>query len=170
MEVDTCRERLAKYCAGVGLDLGFGGAKPIVPHAICIDRAEDDGRRARCDKPYPTHIVSEVDHLYRIFPYETLDFIFSSHVLEDFNNTKQVIENWLWPLKRGGHLVLFLPDQPTYAKYCADRDELPNQAHKHADFGLEFVKARLPYNCAVIHEQFPVEGNPYSFDLVVKKI
>jgi len=35
-ETSKCRNRLAPYCKGYGLDLGFGG-DPITPHAIRAD-------------------------------------------------------------------------------------------------------------------------------------
>lgn len=166
-ETATARSKLAPFCVGVGLDLGFGG-DPILPTAICIDRDEGSGARAKHPNPSPTHIVGDITTL-PWFPDASLDYAFSSHVLEDFEDTAAVLKEWVRVLKRGGHLVLFLPDQPTYEKYCADKGLPPNKAHVHADFSLAFVKARLPENVEVIYEEFPFEGNPYSFALVCKR-
>lgn len=166
-ETDSCRETLAPFCQGVGVDLGFGGSA-ILPTAICIDRAEGDPLRAKHPHPSPTHIVGDVATL-PWFPDASLDYCYSSHVLEDFEDTAAVLKEWVRVLKLGGHLVLFLPDQQTYVKFCKDHDSSPNKAHVHADFSLAFVKARLPKNVEVVYEEFPFEGNPYSFALVCKR-
>lgn len=167
-ETSTCRARLAPFCVGNGLDIGFGGT-PITKNAICLDRPENHGGRAKFeDEPWPTHLVGDAANLWW-FNDNVLDFVFSSHVLEDFDDTGAVLREWWRVIRPGGRLVLFLPDQPTYVAYCLINGQLPNQAHKHENFGLDFIKARLPEQCKIIHEKFPVEGNPYSFDLVLEK-
>lgn len=167
-ETATCRERLVQFCFGNGLDLGFGG-DPILPSSICIDRAEDHAGRSKCKVPSPTHIIGDIETL-PWFKDGSLDYVFSSHALEDFNDTAGVMKEWLRVIRPGGHLVLFLPDQKTYEQHCRDHNHPPNKAHIHADFSLEFVKARLPSNTEVVLEQWPFMGNAYSFALVVKKL
>lgn len=167
-ETSTCRERLAPFCFGNGLDLGFGG-DPILPSSICIDRAEDHASRSKCENPSPTHITGDIWNL-EWFKDGSLDYVFSSHALEDAEDTRAVISEWMRVLKPGGHLVLFLPDQKTYEEDCRRRDYPPNKAHIHADFSLKFVKDRLPFKSRVVHEEWPFPGNPYSFAIVVKKL
>ena len=99
-ETSKCRQSLSRFCVGDGLDVGYGG-DPIVPHAICMDLPEAYAR-------YENH----VQHLHgdatdlRWFRDGTLDFIYSSHVLEDFENTEPVLTEWLRVIRSGGHLVL----------------------------------------------------------------
>lgn len=169
MEVDTCRERLSKFCVGCGLDVGFGGAMPIVPSAITIDRSITDLRRAYTSTPYPTNLIGDAADLYW-FKDGILDYVFSSHVLEDFTDTTAILCEWLRPLKVGGRLVLFLPDQLAYELHCTLNGSIPNQAHVHKDFSLTFLKSKLPCNCRVVHELYPVPNNAYSFDLVLEKV
>lgn len=166
-ETSTCRDRLAPFCKGAGLDLGFGG-DGILPSSICIDRAEDHAGRSKMGNPSPTHIVGDIETL-PWFKDDSLDYVFSSHALEDFEDTAGVIKEWVRVLKPGGHLVLFLPDQKTYEEDCRKRNYPPNKAHIHADFSLEFVKARLPSSVEVIFEAWPFPGNPYSFAVVARK-
>jgi ubiquinone/menaquinone biosynthesis C-methylase UbiE len=100
-----------------------------------------------------------------------LDYVFSSHCLEDFTDTQAVLREWARVLKPGGRIVLFLPDQQTYVRHCAEKCEIPNAAHKLPHFSLAWVKecgAALG-NLAVVHELWPVPGNAYSFDLVFQK-
>lgn len=172
-ETSSARAALSPFCSAVGpngVDLGAGG-DPILPTTICIDRAEDSPARAHVGSS-PTHLVGDVSDLYW-FRDGTLDYVYSSHVLEDFIDTTAILREWLRVLRPGGHLVLFLPDQPTYAKFCTDRNALPNQAHKYDDFGLDFVMrclVRLGYsNADVVHSEWPVAYNPYSFSLVIRK-
>ena len=167
LEVDDCRDRLSKWCVGNGLDIGFGGS-PIVSGAICIDRHEGHGGRPVIANAQPTHIAGEADRL-PWFADNSFEYAFSSHLLEDFLDTQVILSEWLRVIKPGGHLVLFLPDQAAYVKYCHDHNSLPNGAHKHDNFSLDYVKSNLPNNCQVVHEEWPFPGNPYSFSLVVRK-
>lgn len=183
MEVDLCRERLfkftiaindpkcrlSKFTSGNGLDLGFGGS-PISPSAICVDREEGHIERSNHPCPSPTHLVGDAADLYW-FRDGVLDYVFSSHCIEDFEDTAVVLKEWLRVIKPGGHLVLYAPDQKVYEEHCRKDGSLPNGAHKHPDFGLEFVKKCL-FSIGVKQEQIVWE-NPhteeYSFDCVVRK-
>jgi SAM-dependent methyltransferase len=163
-ETSKCRESLSKFCQGDGIDIGYGG-DPIVPHAICMDQVQ----------PYAKYL-DNVQHLHgdahhlRWFKNETLDFVYSSHVLEDFKDTQRVLDEWLRVLKVGGVLVLFLPDEQTYRAYCRSQGKPPNAHHIHENFSLDFVKSALAHrqDLEIIHSQFPVAI--YSFELVIKKI
>lgn len=174
-EVDCCRERLAKYCQGVGLDLGFGGAKPIVDTAITMDRPKGDPLRAKFWPEAPlfdwmTHIEGDIARL-PWFADNSLDYVFSSHALEDFEDTAAVVAEWLRVIKPGGYLVIFCPDQKAYEVHCKANGTLPNQSHKHADFGLDYLKnvlLTLGISESQIVHQIPLVDH-YSFDLVVQK-
>lgn len=173
-ETATARPILAPYCTGNGIDIGAGG-DPIVPSAICIDRPEASTTRAHVGR-HPTHLAGDAAHLVW-FADNVLDYAYSSHCLEDFLDTRAILREWLRVLRPGGHIVLFLPDQPTYAACCAANGSLPNQAHKHAHFSLAYVKACLrdaSPGARVMHELWPFRAggkllNPYSFSLVARK-
>jgi len=161
-ETNSCREYLAAYCLGDnGCDLGFGGFRPIVDNAICVDRSKEFSE-------WPLHLFLDLSNLP--FKDNSLAWNFSSHALEDFEDTTATIKEWVRVLKPGGNLVLFLPDQAAYEAHCAANGSSPNMGHKHKNFSLEFVKNRLPSNVKVIFEQWPVPYNPYSFALVVQKL
>lgn len=169
-ETSTCRETLAPYCVGNGIDIG-AGSDAIVPTAICIDRAENAPDRAHVGTS-PTHLVGDAANLYW-FKDGCLDYAFSSHVLEDFEDTTAVLKEWLRVIRPGGNLVLFLPDQQAYVAHCRANGSLPNQAHKHDDFSLQYVIKCL-CECGfkesnLVHMSWPFKGNPYSFSLVVRK-
>lgn len=159
-ETAICRDSLSKFCAGAGLDLGCGDDL-IVPWAIGIDRRQLG----------KTSIVGDVKDPSVWFQMHAMDFVFSSHCLEDFEDTRDVLYEWLHVLKPGGYLVLFLPDQKVYEAHCKINNVQPNQDHKHPDFSLDYM-LRLLWDMgitgdAIVHKAFPV--GIYSFELVIKK-
>jgi SAM-dependent methyltransferase len=163
-ETATCREYLAPWCRGVGLDIGFGGAAPIVESAICIDR---DGVGPWGGR-WPADLILDA---FEELPFESggLDYVYSSHCLEDAVDTVRVLYEWCRVIRRGGHLVLFLPDQAVYEQYCRRHGTLPNQDHKHRGFSLSYVVACMPVAMTIKHSKFPVSYNSYSFELVAMK-
>ena len=163
-ETSKARNSLQKFCVGDGLDIGFGG-DPIVNTAICIDLPE---RYARY-KEQPQHIHGDARDL-KWFNNDSLDYVYSSHVLEDFADTEAVLGEWLRVLKPGGMLVLYLPDEQTYRVHCRKQGKPPNVHHIHENFSLNHVKDILKENqkVKIVHERFP--SGIYSFELVIEKI
>jgi predicted SAM-dependent methyltransferase len=163
-ETSKCRERLAPYCAGYGVDAGFGG-DPIVPHAIRVD----------LPRPYtdvgsePVQLGGDATRLHW-FRDGVLDFVYSSHLLEDFPDTEVVLRDWLRILKPGGRLIIFCPDEPAFRRHCARTGQPLNPHHKHDDFSLAYVKTILERlgGTRVLHELALVDD--YSWDLVVEKV
>src|SRR5690349_8979715 len=110
-ETDTCREELAPFCQGIGMDVGFGFSK-IVPSAWGHDmpssytRVGEDRQQLRGD--------------CRSFPFlcdGALDYIFGSHILEDFYYSElreQIIPEWRRVLCDGGLLIVNCPDQERF--------------------------------------------------------
>ncbi|HUC44878.1 MAG TPA: class I SAM-dependent methyltransferase [Candidatus Sulfotelmatobacter sp.] len=158
-----CRARLAPYCRGYGLDLGFGG-DPIADHAI------------RMDMPSPyTAVGRESVQLggdasdLRWFRDGVLDFIYSSHLLEDFPDTRAVLQEWLRVLKPGGRLILYCPDERRYREYCVRTGATYNTHHQQASFSLDTVRRILRDlgQDRVVHENPDVDT--YSWELVLEK-
>jgi len=78
-----------KYCRGKGIDIGAGkwplkGARPIE------NNQEENAYK-----------INEKN--------ESLDFIFSSHVLEHLSDWQKTLKEWHRVLKLGGFLFLYLP-------------------------------------------------------------
>jgi len=164
-ETSKCRERLSKYCQGDGMDIGYGG-DPILPNSICMDLPDPYAKY----ESHPQHLHGDAQSLYW-FSDNCLDYVYSSHVLEDFVDTGKVLREWVRILKPGGHLVLFLPDEQTYRKFCYSRGKKPNSHHIHDNFSIEYLKNSISEHSLplrVIHESFPVER--YSFELVLTKV
>ena len=162
-ETSKCRARLAPFCRGEGVDLGFGG-DPITRDAIRVDLPNQYGAVG----DWAAQLRGSADHLHW-FRDGTLDYIFSSHVLEDFQDTEAVLREWWRVLKPGGKLIIFCPDEQVYRTHCRKTGQYYNQHHVHADFSLAKVRRHLeqigPHR--VLHEIPLVDI--YSWDLVVEK-
>lgn len=153
-EVDHCRHRLMKYCRGQGVDLGCGLSK-IRTDAIGIDIA--------C----PTADMNIDARDLRCYPANHFDYVFSSHLLEELQNTKETLQGWLRIIKDGGNLVLYQADKNTYYPFG---DPRCNRSHKH-HFNKEDLWKILEDigGVKLIHSQDPI-NKEWSFELVVKKV
>ena len=163
-ETNKCRSSLAKYCKGDGLDIGYGG-DPIVKSAICIDLPRPYAKYRK----YPQHLHGDARDLYW-FKNQCLDYVFSSHLLEDFKNTEIVLNEWIRVLKLGGYLVLYLPDEQKYRNYCKKKGVPSNIHHMHEDFSIDYINKILKKrtDIEIIHTRFP--AGIYSFELVIQKV
>lgn len=158
-ETSMCRSRLGKYCIGNGVDLGFGG-DPINESAIRIDLPVPYTKVG----DYSVQLAGDARNLYW-FRDEVLDYVFSSHLLEDFEDVETVLREWFRVLKQGGHLIIFCPDE----KIFRGNGFGYNPHHKHQDFSLEFVERILLAigNINIIHK-CPLVDN-YSWEIVCIK-
>ncbi len=164
-ETSKCRARLAPYCTGYGIDLGFGG-DPITSSAIRMDMPQPYtdylGR-------HPVQLGGDVTDL-RWFRDGVLDYVYSSHVLEDFVEIEPVLREWLRVLRPGGHLVIYCPDEPRYRRYCTETGHPYNTHHIHADFSLEFVRRTLARLGASREVHAAPQVEIYSWEIVVAKL
>lgn len=86
----------------------------VIPFAkhVCKGEGVDVG----CNRPewaFPgAHMVDPNINKYNAlnFPYDNLDYIFSSHCLEHLYDWVTVLNYWTSKLKSGGVLFLYLPD------------------------------------------------------------
>ena len=122
-ETSKCRGRLATYCTGCGVDLGFGG-DPINEAAIRVDLPQPYAHTGSL----PVQLPGDASRL-PWFRDGVLDYVYSSHLLEDFDDTKAVLSEWLRVLKPGGRLVLFCPDERVFREYCR-RTGQPAHGHE----------------------------------------
>jgi predicted SAM-dependent methyltransferase len=127
-ETSKYRHIAAPYCQGAGVDIGSAG-DPVVPHAIQIDLEQP-----YCPPlgPGPIHLKGDGMAMSEWFVPESLDFIYSAHLIEDFHRLVQelVLRRWNVHLKRGGHLIILAPEITRW-KAAVAAGQPPNEAHKH---------------------------------------
>jgi predicted SAM-dependent methyltransferase len=165
-ETSKHRARLAPFCEGYGLDIGFGG-DPIIPTAIRMDLENPYGYTG----DQGVQLGGDCRNLIWLRD-EVLDYAYSSHVLEDFDitQTEHILREWTRILKVGGRLILLQPDQPRYLAYCRQHNQPPNAHHSIEHFSLKYVTetATRLGNLEVIASEDHLDE--YSFFVVFKKI
>ena len=127
-------QHVAKYLEGFGYDMGCGNCPLLLDGTNHVDIS-----------PQPTALV-QIDKAVILADAVTingpqLDYIFSSHMIEDLE-TKEAIIDCLngWEdrlLKVGGHIVLLLPDMQG-GRYPTV-EEGGNPSHQ-VDVGAEFLR------------------------------
>jgi len=163
-ETSHYREEALPYCYGNGLDIGYGG-DPIKPSAITIDLERD---RYYCGS-HPCNICSDAKAL-PWFASRSLDYVYSSHCLEDFSETEDVLREWFRVVKVQGHLVLLLPDQQKYLQHCRANGLPDNPAHKIPDFGPEYLRAIVGKIGGARIVLFKDQLGDYNFLCVIEKV
>lgn len=110
-----------------------------------MDQLSPDCNTFDMEKPYTS--VDPIKLTYRgyaeaITKYvnKKYDILYSSHLLEDFENTTTVLNEWKKIIKDEGIMILLLPDQQRYVQKCRIFNEEPNVHHKIKNFGLGYMK------------------------------
>lgn len=93
-----------RYFVGYGLDVGGGRDSlalytelfPLISKVVVYDRPQGDAQK-----------LDNVDD-------QSFDFLFSSHCLEHVRDPAEALGNWIRVVKRGGHLVINVPDEDLY--------------------------------------------------------
>lgn len=182
---------IVPYTRGRGLDLGCGMQKTF-PHFIGVDNGKDGvlfGHQIHAD----VRVKSAAE--LPMFASGSMDFVFSSHLLEHFPLTpddprkwpnpiaramaeKMMIEKatasdalreWLRVIRRDGYLVLYLPDEEEYPKVGAPGANPDHCWNVNYD---EVVKLMRATGCGfdLIDFQKRNAGDEYSLFFVFKKV
>ena len=155
-ETSKTRYRLQPYLHGKGADLGCGFDK-ISPQALGVDKIAVPG----------VDFVCNVTSL-NFFEDEFFDFVYSSHTLEDIEDTRAALIEWWRILKPQGFLILYLPDKNLYPNIGQPG---ANIAHKHDFIPSDIIHILQTIGGFSVEQQKLYGGsNEYSFLLVVRKI
>jgi len=164
-ETSAVREVLARYCAGDGLDIGYGG-DPIVPAAICFDLPARYGKVGDS----PQHLHGDC----RALPFQsnTLDYVYSSHLLEDFTYDSQVavLGEWARVVRHKGLIIICCPDQQRFKAHCQATGQCLNSIHKEPDFSMQkFLEKVLPRVAVLTVIASRDNVGPYSWWCMLQK-
>lgn len=151
-ETAKYRKLTVPFCNGCGIDIASQG-DPVVPWAWQLDLPSEEFAFYNSNNP-PRGAIQLRGHGEEL-PVESdsLDFVYSSHLLEDYPDWEPVLIEWVRVLKPGGHLVVLIPDRELWVAACA-AGQTPNDFHRHegrvgelstyADrLGLEVIEDRL---------------------------
>jgi len=171
------------FLRGLGLDVG-PGTNRLSPTVLCSDWYPHKG----------VDLVWNCVHDGGRYPYpfreNTFDFIFASHVLEDFevDQIQWMFDELLRMIKPGGYLVTIGPDMQNSRypkwdeKFTAESPEVisgkrqigelcGNPSHRF-DWGLDFcykLKNESAYKTEVVQED-TIPHDTMSIDFVIKKL
>lgn len=170
-ETARWRHLVRDYCIGNGVDLGSGG-DPIVQTAIQVDLppAEYGGYGRGGDFEYPIQWAGTATDLP--FKDRTLDYVYSSHLLEDFADWRPVLLEWVRVLKPGGYLIILIPDHQRF-RACVAAGQSDNLNHKHEGrVGelTETINALFPGGFEPIMDCMPGEEDDYNIVFVAKRL
>lgn len=163
-ETSKYRKLTTKYCyvagsispiPGCGIDIASQG-DPVVPWAWQLDLPPDEFAYYNSNHAPRGPIQLRGNAKALPVDSESLDFVYSSHLLEDFLEWHPVFVEWSRPLKKGGYLIILVPDKDLWAAALA-KGQPPNCSHTHESYagemstyatkvGLEVIEDRLT-NC-----------------------
>lgn len=159
-----------KYCAGRGLDIGYGGDL-LSGNCVGWDLEHGDAQ------------------LLEGLEDESWDFVYSSHALEHVADASEALRNWYRVVKAGGYLILFVPDRDLYEKkltlpsrwnpdhkrfFLPDRDEPPDTVGLLPLIGkvipdASIVRARRCADGHAIVDPLVHSDGEYSIEVIVRK-
>lgn len=131
-------------------DIGFGGDK-IISNAVGIDYevpytyTGDDHVDIGCDV---LEGIPVDDHAF--------DCVYSSHLIEDFEDTKSILREFIRILKPNGMLALVVPNEVIYREHCLKTNQQYNSHHKinHMDANyLESTLKSMAVNFEVLYKE-----------------
>lgn len=160
------RELVIGYCHGNGLDLGSAG-DPIIPTAVQVEL--EHSYCQSFDHKYPTQLRGDATNLYW-FKDGVFDFVFSSHLIEDFSHEEQdrIIREWVRVLKPGGNLVILAPEYHRWQAALA-AGQPPNLAHRHEPRIGEFTAIAQRIGGLRVLEDRHCNGEDYGMFFVAVK-
>lgn len=128
-ETEKYRHLTAPYCTGCGVDVASQGVA-VVPWAMSFDLPQDEllHYSAGLQPKGPIPLRGHADRLP--FFDASLDFVYSSHYLEDCLDWLPTLSEWCRCVKVGGYLINLGPDKDLWAQAIAN-GQPPNCSHKH---------------------------------------
>lgn len=129
---------------GRGIDVGCS-RDPLTADCVAFDRS---------DYPEVTHRGD-----IRKLPFKDgeFDWLWSSHALEDLEDTAGALKEWLRVVRPGGAIGLYVPHPELYAKYGSG-----NTDHKFPGFTPERMKELLEaQNCKIIESWVDDDSDKY---------
>lgn len=159
-EAAKIRWELVEYTNGRGLDLGCGQFKAF-PHFIGVDNGHHWGM-----KGVDVHVDTCED--LSLFANESVDFVFSSHLLEHIVDTRATLKEWFRVIKDDGYLILYLPHKELYPN-VGEKGSNPDHKHDFMPSDIEYIMHDIG-SWDLVRNETRSEGREYSFFQVYKKI
>lgn len=133
------RWEIVQYTRGKGLDIGCGPGKQY-PHWIGVDNRKD-AQLFRI--PINPDVVVDTAEKLDLFASGSMDFCFSSHLLEhlEYERIAGTLREWMRVIRPRGYLVLYLPDEDEYPKVGTNGANPDHQWNVNYDRVLDAMRA-----------------------------
>ena len=129
-----------KYCKGKGLEIGGAAHNSFNIKAKNVDYCEHNSpsdayyqsQMELCGKVKKVDIIAPGDNIP--LPDSSVDFVFSSHVIEHFYNPLSALREWYRVTKNGGNIVLLVPNKLytfDYERECTTIEEFVEHDKNH---------------------------------------
>jgi SAM-dependent methyltransferase len=128
-ETSKYRAFTTGFCKGNGIDIGSQN-DPVVPWAISFDLPQKEYTTYSSGQAPENSIQWRGDAISLPFKDAVCDFVYSSHLIEDFYTWYPYLQEWARVLKPGGYLVILVPDKQRWNAAIA-KGQNPNCAHRH---------------------------------------
>lgn len=153
---------VAPYLRGRGLDVGAGTFK-VLPHVISVDNGHHEVFGHQINPDVKVEDAADLS----IFGSQSMDFVFSSHLLEHIENYSKALKDWWRLVKHNGYLILYLPDEDEYPKVG---EKGANPDHKwNVSYGAVLAEMEDLKGWDLLDFQKRNKGDEYSLLFVFKK-
>jgi ADP-heptose:LPS heptosyltransferase/predicted SAM-dependent methyltransferase len=162
-EAGKIRWELVRYTRGRVLDLGCGKYKAF-PHFIGVDNGnhEQFGWNIRPD------VYVETCERLDVFASQSMDAVFSSHLLEHIVDYKAALREWWRVVKPHGHLCLYLPHKQFYPN-IGEHGANPTHVHDFMPDDIIAAMREVAKGWDLVEKQDRNEGDEYSMFLVFRR-
>lgn len=129
-ETSKYRHLTVPFLKGNGVDIGSGG-DPVVPNAIQIELPPEEYARYRNGDIHGAPIQWHGDCFNLPFKDNVLDWVYCSHVIEDWNPKRwpSILAEWVRCLKPGGNIVILVPEHKLWQHAVRVLGQTPNCSH-----------------------------------------
>ncbi len=138
-ETAKVRSMVLPFCKGFGCDVGFGGDKIKKEDCLGIDYATPYAHAGKDKVDVAVDLHKELIPL----PDNHFDYLYTSHLIEDFKDTGRLLMEFTRLIKPGGKLILVFPDQKIFEEVCRLTGQSLNEFHVHAEMGFEYMKREM---------------------------
>jgi ADP-heptose:LPS heptosyltransferase/predicted SAM-dependent methyltransferase len=160
------RWEIIQWTRGRGLDLGCGPQKTF-PHFIGLDNNID---AQLFGIPANPDIRVDTCENLSLFSSKSMDFVFSSHLLEHIqpDNVTECLKEWWRVMKDGAYLVLYLPDEDEYPKVGEKGANTDHKWNVNRERVIDYMRSIKGWD--LVDFQKRNKSDEYSLYFVFKKI
>lgn len=165
-ESSKIKWEIVQWTRGRGVDLGCGLQK-LYPHWIGIDNKIDEKLFGH---PINPDIFVNTAERLDFFAGGSLDFVFSSHLLEHIEPERVTgaLKEWMRIIRAKGYLVLYLPDEDEYPKVGENGANPDHKWNVNYERVIQYMRAAGSWD--LIDFQKRNQGREYSLYFVFQKV